>query len=133
MHMELSALLSFFPGLTIDSLHLVDGTLTLQAHRAALHACCPTCQQPSLRVHSRYLRTPRDLPISDHTVRLLLSVRRFFCDSISCPQRTFAEQLPEFLPRRAQRTTRLTIPFLSLPLLLVARPVPDLPTNSTWP
>jgi transposase len=108
MSIEIPALLSFFPGLTVDSVCLVDGTLILQAHHSALHACCPTCHQPSLHVHSRYLRTPRDLPVSDHKVRLLLSVRRFFCETASCAQRTFAEQLPDLLPRRAQRTTRLT-------------------------
>jgi transposase len=108
MHSDLSALSSFFPGLTLDNVRLIHETLILQAHRAALQACCPTCHQPSLRVHSRYLRTPRDLPISNHKVRLLLSVRRFFCDTVNCPQRTFAEQLPEFLPRCAQRTIRLT-------------------------
>jgi transposase len=106
--MEIPALSLFFPGLTVDSARLVDGTLILQAHHAALQACCPSCRQPSLRVHSRYLRTPRDLPISDHKLRLLLSVRRFFCETATCAQSTFAEQLPTLLPRRAQRTTRLT-------------------------
>ena len=108
MPVEIPALSSFFPGLTVDSLRLVDGTLILQAHHAAPQACCPTCHQPSRRMHSRYLRNPRDLPISDHKVRLLLSVRRFFCETATCAQCTFAEQLPDLLPRRAQRTTRLT-------------------------
>src|SRR5262245_18605593 len=92
MHIDLSALSVLFPGLTLDRVRLVHGSLLLEAHSASLHAWCPSCQQPSLRLHSRYLRTPRDLPISDHTVRLLLSVRRFFCDSAACHQRTFAEQ-----------------------------------------
>jgi transposase len=35
-------------------------------------------------------------------------MRRFFCDNPACPQRTFAERLPDLLPVRAQRTTRLT-------------------------
>jgi transposase len=108
MPIEVPALSSFFPGLTVDSIRIVDGTLILQAYHAVPQACCPSCQQPSLRVHSRYLRAPRDLPISDYTVRLLLSVRRFFCENATCAQRTFAEQLPTLLPRRAQRTTRLT-------------------------
>src|SRR5262245_20419563 len=94
MPMEVPALSSFFPGLTVDSVRLVDGTLILQAQHAVLQACCPTCHQPSQRLHSCYLRTPRDLPISDHKVRLLLSVRRFFCETATCAQRTFAEQLP---------------------------------------
>ena len=93
MHLDLSALSSFFPGLTVDSVRLIHETLILHAHRAALQACCPTCHQPSLRVHSRYLRTPRDLPISDHKVRLLLSVRRFFCDTCHEPRNLALDQV----------------------------------------
>jgi transposase len=48
------------------------------------------------------------LPISDQWVRLHLHVRRFFCDTSVCPQRTFAERLPDLVPVRAQRTSRLT-------------------------
>jgi transposase len=122
MHIDLSALSWLFPGFALDCVRLVDGTLILEAHSAALHAWCPTCHQPSLRLHSRYLRTPRDLPISDHSVRLLLSVRRFFCDTATCHQRTFAEQFPEFLPSRAQRTTRLTQSLLDLAAALGGKP-----------
>jgi transposase len=41
-------------------------------------------------------------------VRLLLQVQHFFCDQPTCPRRTFAERLPDFLPRKAQRTTLFT-------------------------
>ena len=61
-----------------------------------------------MRVHSTYTRNPRDLPVGEQQVRLLLHVRRFFCDLPTCPQRTFAERLPDVLPARAQRTVRLT-------------------------
>ncbi len=83
-------------------------TLLVEAHSAGTQASCPTCQQPSLRVHSRYRRTPHDLPVSEHPVRLLLHVRRFFCDNEACTRRTFAERLPQLLPVRAQPTIRLT-------------------------
>ena len=83
-------------------------TLVVEAHSATAQASCPSCRQPSLRVHSRYCRTPRDLPVSEHMVRLLLHVRRFFCDNPACTRRTFAERLPQLLPFRAQRTIRLT-------------------------
>ena len=96
------------PGFAVDTVRSVDMTLVVEAHSAQAQVSCPTCQQPSLRVHSRYCRTPRDLPVSEHIVRLLLHVRRFFCDNEACTRRTFAERLPNLLPFRAQRTRRLT-------------------------
>ena len=96
------------PGFAVDTVRTVDMTLVVEAHSAQAHVSCPTCQQPSLRVHSCYCRTPRDLPVSEHAVRLLLHVRRFFCDNEACTRRTFAEPLPNLLPFRAQRTIRLT-------------------------
>jgi transposase len=96
------------PGFAVDAVRTVDMTLLVEAHSATAQATCPTCQQPSLRVHSRYFRTPRDLPVSEHPIRLLLHVRRFFCDNPACSRRTFAERLPNLLPVRAQRTIRLT-------------------------
>ncbi len=96
------------PGFAVDAVRTVDITLLVEAHSAGTQASCPTCQQPSLRVHSRYRRTPHDLPVSEHPVRLLLHVRRFFCDNPACTRRTFAERLPQLLPVRAQRTIRLT-------------------------
>jgi transposase len=96
------------PGFAVDTVRTVDMTLLVEAHSAQAQVSCPTCQQPSLRVHSRYCRTPRDLPVSEHIVRLVLHVRRFFCDNEACTRRTFAERLPKLLPFRAQRTTRLT-------------------------
>lgn len=95
------------PGFAIDAVRTVDMTLLVEAHSADTQASCPTCQQPALRVHSRYRRTPHDLPVSEHPVRLLLHVRRFFCDNPACTRRTFAERLPQLLPFRAQRTIRL--------------------------
>jgi transposase len=96
------------PGFAIDAVRTVDMTLLVEAHSTTPQMVCPTCQQPSFRVHSHYCRIPHDLPVTEHVVRLLLHVRRFFCDNPACTRRTFAERLPEFLPFRAQRTCRLT-------------------------
>jgi transposase len=96
------------PGFTIDSVPLHPPALRSEAHPTSEVACCPYCTCPSLRVHSAYPRKPRDLPVSDMRVQLILHVRRFFCDVPTCPQRTFAERLPDVLPAHAQRTARLT-------------------------
>ncbi len=105
--MSARALPFALPGFTIDQVRVVDTTLLVEASAIRSTAICPSCQTPSQRVHSRYMRTPRDLPVTDQAVRLKLHVRRFFCDQPSCPKRTFAEPLPDLVPFRAQRTLRL--------------------------
>src|SRR5215207_9649017 len=96
------------PGFMIDAVHTIDGKLLVEATAVRFTVACPDCHQLSARIHSWYMRTPRDLPVSDHLVQLHLHVRRFFCDTPSCARRTFAERLPELLPFRAQRTQRFS-------------------------
>jgi transposase len=96
------------PGFALDSVQPQGTTLVVEAHPTSETACCPQCASPSMRVHSSYTRKPRDLPVGEQVVRLRLHLRRFFCDFPTCPQRTFAERLPDLLPVRAQRTIRLT-------------------------
>ena len=69
---------------------------------------CPDCGQLAIRIHSRYQRVVRDLPVSAQAVHLHLHVRRFFCDAAECTRRTFAERLPDLAPPHAQRTVRFT-------------------------
>ena len=68
---------------------------------------CPTCGHETKRVHSRSQRKPSDLPVSGRPVRLVIEVRRFFCDHVCCPCKTFAERTPSLLRPHAQRTVRL--------------------------
>lgn len=70
-------------------------------------APCPACGQESDRIHSVYERHPSDLPLVGWMVGLCARVRRFFCDNGRCGRRTFAEQFPELLAVKAQRTQRL--------------------------
>ena len=96
------------PGCEIDSVRATTTAVIVEAHTTSPTATCPFCHQPSIRVHGAYCRHPRDLPIGDRPVRLLLRVRRFVCTARTCPRRTFAEQLPTWLPSYAQRTIRLS-------------------------
>lgn len=41
-------------------------------------------------------------------MRLILQVKRFFCDNPDCQKRTFAESLAPLIPKYARRTERLT-------------------------
>jgi hypothetical protein len=58
-------------------------------------------------VHSSYRRKPRDLPCTGQPIRLLLSVRKFFCRAATCPRKIFTEQLPELIKPSSRLTTRL--------------------------
>lgn len=81
--------------------------LIVGARVSGTSAFCPSCQQPSRRVHSFYTRAPTDLPLGGYRVQLQLSVRRFYCHHATCEKRTFTEQLPKLLAFRARRTHRL--------------------------
>jgi transposase len=85
---------------------VADVTATLLATRSEIP--CPLCGSLSGRIHSRYQRTLADLPWSQHHVRLVLSVRKFFCDVAACSRRIFTERLPGVVAPYARRTTRLT-------------------------
>ncbi len=85
----------------------MDETMTVMLRSEAPTAVCPTCGRESRCIHSRYQRKPRDLPLNGRPVRLIIEVRRFFCDNVDCLHTTFAEQLPTFLRLHAQCTVRL--------------------------
>jgi transposase len=89
--------------------HLVSETasLTIVVETARGLVPCPECQQPTRRIHNRYIRTLADLPWSCVTVRIRLHTRKFFCASLTCPRRIFTERLPATAARYARRTKRL--------------------------
>ena len=82
--------------------HLV---VTVQDTRE--YVCCPSCGQPSRRIHSHYLRVTQDTAVGDRAVEVHLHVRRLRCDTGVCRHLTFAETWPEWLDARVQRTSRL--------------------------
>ena len=81
--------------------------VTVDIHTTAARVRCPSCQGEASRIHSHYQRTLADLPLAQLPVQIHLSVRRFFCDTATCPRTTFAEAVPELAPRSARRTARL--------------------------
>jgi transposase len=82
----------------------VEETVTVTLRSEVLSAVCPVCGQESLRIHSRYQRKPKDLPMSGRPVRLNIEVLRFFYENADCSHTTFAEQLPLLLRPHAQGT-----------------------------
>jgi transposase len=69
--------------------------------------CCPTCNQPSISLHSNYQRSPADLPWHGVAIKLQLHSRKFRCLNQLCRQKIFCERLPKVVAVYARKTVRL--------------------------
>jgi zinc-finger of transposase IS204/IS1001/IS1096/IS1165/Dyp-type peroxidase, C-terminal len=92
--------------MSLDQLEVHAETITIEAHVEASQAACPLCQTVAQRVHSHYTRTLHDVPCGTKALRLVVQVRRFFCDNQDCPRKIFAERLPTLTEVAARMTTR---------------------------
>ena len=86
------------PGFEIQQVTGDGNRFSITAAAQSSAAICPSCGQNSQRIHSYYIRKPRDLAISGQAVQLNLHVRRFRCQNQDCRRKTFAERLPEVVP-----------------------------------
>ena len=93
--------------LRLDEIVIASDCVTITATSCQTQALCPSCRETASREHSRYTRSPGDLPIAGLRIRLRLNVRRFFCDNPACRRRTFVERLPGVVRTCARRTERL--------------------------
>src|SRR5215470_8991541 len=75
------------------------------SHRSS--SPCPQCATPSSAIHSSYRRRPRDLPCVGRPIRLVFTVRKFFCRNPNCSRKVFAERLPDFIEASSRLTKRL--------------------------
>ncbi len=82
--------------------------IVVQARSCQTRVACPNCGGVAKRVHSRYVRQVRDVGWLGQPSRLMLVMRKFFCDVDECPLRIFAEQLPRIVVRYGRRTVRLS-------------------------
>jgi hypothetical protein len=73
-------------------------------------------------VHSHYTRRLADEPVGGRRVEIHLQIRRFRCRTSACPHRTFAEQVPELVARRARRTVPLLRVLQDVGLTIGGRP-----------
>ena len=108
-----------------SALALKHWDLDIQTHRfivtvesTQVIAHCPLCQAPTGRVHSRYQRTLRDLPLVQFSLTLLLEVCKFFCLNDTCQRRIFTERIPSVVAPWARRTTRYTDHLIAIALEL---------------
>src|SRR6266851_1741885 len=105
--MEAKLLLSLPEGFEVTSIEGTDGILTIGAVSTQKSACCPLCSSQATRVHSAYTRTLADLPCAGQQVRLLLQVRKFFCQVPTCVRKIFVERIAPFIEPWARVTARL--------------------------
>jgi transposase len=105
--MKVELLLALPKGLEMASIDETDDGLTISAVSTQKSACCPLCSSPATRVHSLYTRTVAVLPCAGQPVRLLVQVRKFFCDVATCARKIFAERIAPFVEPWARVTARL--------------------------
>jgi transposase len=108
--------------LKIENISLYPAEVRLAVKSKPKKSTCPCCGLQSAKVHSRYKRHLTDLPWGGVAVRLILSVRKFFCLNPECSQRIFCERLPELAAPYAHKTMRLNELLTALGLALGGRP-----------
>ncbi|MCX4706814.1 ISL3 family transposase [Streptomyces sp. NBC_01373] len=119
----------FWDSLVFDGVDDVDvetvtaafGTVEVVARGRATGAACPDCGRFSDRVHDRYQRRLKDLPLADQGFVIRLTVRRFICGTADCPRRTFAEPFSRLAAPHARFTTRLNRALERVGLALAGR------------
>ncbi|MER5570339.1 transposase [Streptomyces goshikiensis] len=79
------------------------------ARGRAAGAACPDCGRFSDRVHDRYQRRLKDLPLAEQGFVIRLTVRRFICGAANCPRRTFAEPVSRLAAQLGFGAGRMTL------------------------
>ncbi|ALS78627.1 hypothetical protein AUO94_08110 [Planococcus kocurii] len=101
--------------LSCSGIDISDDIIRFSVISTRKECVCPSCQQTSSRVHSRYSRSFQDLPIQDKKVIITLLNRKLFCDNMACHRTTFAETF-HFIDHNAKKTQRLKETILEVSL-----------------
>lgn len=103
----LSSILHLPAGITVFSVHpsVTELVVRIACHTPSMPY--PECHQPSTHLHGMYQRTIADLPCAGRNVLLMLHVRKFFCRTLTCSHKIFAERLPGLVESYGRMTTRL--------------------------
>lgn len=92
--------------LIVKRKEIKDGIMYIYCETKKQKTKCKYCGQESENVHSTYTRTISDLPIQNYKVKLVIAVKKYFCNNNNCEHTTFAEVL-QFVNKNATRSTRL--------------------------
>ncbi|QEG17286.1 ISL3 family transposase [Gimesia maris] len=109
-------------GLKIQRMVQDENRFQIYLRAVNSRACCPECQKESDRVHSRYTRSPSDLPCFSQKTQLILQVRRFVCINQTCKRKIFTERLTDLIQPHARTTIRLSKIQQQIGLLLGGEP-----------
>ena len=104
---DVKSLLGLPKELEIVDGDVTDKVITIIAASTQTAPCCPLCGTSASRIHSTYSRRLMDVPCAQKCVRLILQVRKFFCDVRICARKIFTERLAPFIQPWARVTTRL--------------------------
>jgi transposase len=94
-------------GLDITSISETPEEVLVRVTSQRPTSTCPGCATPSAAIHSYYRRKPLDLPCAGRPIRLLLTVKKFFCRVPECPRKIFVERLPDLIAVSSRLTLRL--------------------------
>jgi transposase len=108
--------------LKIEKISFCSHEVRLVVKTRLLKSPCPSCGWQSDKAHSRYQRRLADLPWEGIAVKLILSVRKFFCLNPDCRQRIFCERLPGLAAPYAHKTLRFNELLTKLGVALGGRP-----------
>ncbi len=78
--------------LEVVSSDVADKVITLTVVSTQTAPCCPLCGTSASRIHSHYSRQLTDMPCAGQRVRLIVHVRKFFCDVTTCARKIFTEK-----------------------------------------
>src|SRR6266700_1249538 len=104
--MSTTPLLPLPDGLDITSISETPDALLVRVTSHRPSSVCPLCRESSYAIHSYYRRKPMDLPCAGRPIRLLLTVKKFFCRQATCPRKIFTERLPDFIEVSSRLTKR---------------------------
>lgn len=106
--MQVSTLLADPEAVSLESFVSQEGLIILRVHAVQKKAQCPSCQNYSSSLHSRYIRRVADLPWHGVAVRLELHSRKFRCRNEVCRRKVFCQRLPKVVQYYGRKTVRLT-------------------------
>lgn len=80
---------------------------------------CPKCNSLSNKIHSKYIRTIKDLPVNNKKVYINLITHKFFCINSNCNLKIFTERFT-FIDKYKRVTDRMSEFIIKLGSLLSA-------------